>query len=172
MLSYFKLKTPFFTIIFFIQSYDIAIWDVIRHHDSDSLAKNNFVRATFQKFGVVCDCIRKNTQVSRNCCIIYLKSKHFHEHCIHNESWLNNKKWKSWHLFVSAFISLLLLIMFFTIFFVCHRHLDPNRFPYLLHMPALAFVSLLVPISPKLVLCLQTPKATVLQYENISCKTH
>ena len=57
----------------------------------DSLAINNFVSATFWAFGTICDCIRKNTKASRNCCVIYLKSKHFHEHCIYNESWLNNK---------------------------------------------------------------------------------
>ena len=65
----------------------------------DSLPKNNFVRATFWKFGAMCDCIRKNAEASRNCCIIYLKSKHLHEHCIYNESWLNNKTEKVWHLF-------------------------------------------------------------------------
>ena len=48
-----------------------------------SLAINNFVRATFQKFGVVCDCVRKNAAASRNCCMIYLKSKHLCEHCIY-----------------------------------------------------------------------------------------
>ena len=40
---------------------------------SDSLAKNNFVKATFQKF--VKDA-KKNAKASRNCCIIYLKSEH------------------------------------------------------------------------------------------------
>ena len=47
-----------------------------------SVAKINFVRATFQKFGALCDSIRKNAEASINCCIIYLKSKHLHEHCI------------------------------------------------------------------------------------------
>ena len=40
----------------------------------DSLAKNNFVRPTFWKFGAMCDCLRKNAEAFRNCCIIYLKS--------------------------------------------------------------------------------------------------
>ena len=70
----------------------------------DSLAKNNFVRITFQKFGAVCDHMRKNTEASGNWSIIYLKSKHSHEHCIYNKSWLNNKTEKVWHLFVSPFI--------------------------------------------------------------------
>ena len=38
----------------------------------DSLAKNNFVRATFWKYGAVCDRLRKNVEASRNCCIVYL----------------------------------------------------------------------------------------------------
>ena len=66
----------------------------------DSLAKNNFVRATFRKFVGVCDCISKNAEASRNCCVIYQKSKHSREHCIYNGSWLNNKTEKVWHLFV------------------------------------------------------------------------
>ena len=57
----------------------------------DSLAKINFMRATFQKFGAVCDHVRKNAEASRNYWVIYLKSKHSREHCIYNESWLNNK---------------------------------------------------------------------------------
>ena len=59
----------------------------------DSLAKNNFVRATFQK----------NTKAYRNCCVIYLKSKHLHKHWIYNESRLNNKTEKAWHLVFCAF---------------------------------------------------------------------
>ena len=70
----------------------------------DSLAKNNFVRTTFWKFGAICDHIRKNTEASGNCSIIYLKSKHSREHCIYNQSWLNNKTEKVWHLFVWPFI--------------------------------------------------------------------
>ena len=69
----------------------------------DSLAKNNFVRAIFQTFGTLCDCVRKNAGASRNCCIIYLKSKHLCEHCIYNESWLNNKIEKVRCLFVPLF---------------------------------------------------------------------
>ena len=97
----------------------------------DSLAKINFVRATFQKFGAMCDHIRKNTEASRNCCIIYLKSKHSCEHCIYNESGLNNKTEKVWHLFIYPFI-LLLLLMFYVIVFICCSYVDPNEFPYLL----------------------------------------
>ena len=52
----------------------------------NSLAKKKFVRATFWKLGPMCDRIKKNTKASRNCCIIYLKSKHSHEHGIYNES--------------------------------------------------------------------------------------
>ena len=81
----------------------------------DSLAKNNFV----------CDCVWKNTKASRNCPMIYLKSKHSCKHCIFHESWLYNKTEKVWHLFAYAFISLLLL-MFFKIVFIFHRHVDPN----------------------------------------------
>ena len=69
------------------------------------------MRATFQKFGAVCDRVWKNTKASRNFCIIYLKSKHLCKHCIYNESWLNNKTEKVWHLFVCAFISLHFLIL-------------------------------------------------------------
>ena len=36
----------------------------------DSLAKNNFVRAAFQKFGAMCDHVRKNAEASRNCYVI------------------------------------------------------------------------------------------------------
>ena len=99
----------------------------------DSLAKNNFVRANFSKFGAVYDRVRKNTEAFRNFCLIYLKSKHLHKHCIYKKRWLNNKTEKVWHLFVWAFISLLLL-MFFTIVFIWCRHFDPNGFLYLLHM--------------------------------------
>ena len=70
-----------------------------------SFPKSNFVRATFWKFGAVWDRIRKNTEASRNCCIICLKPKHSHEHCIYYESWLNNKTEKVWHLFVCLFIA-------------------------------------------------------------------
>ena len=59
----------------------------------NSLVKNNFVRATFQKF--VSDSIRKNIEASRNCCIIYLKSKHLYKHCIYNESWLKRYFWQN-----------------------------------------------------------------------------
>ena len=97
----------------------------------DSLAKNNFVRAAFQKFDAVYGRIRKNAEAFRNCCIIYLKSKHLHEHCIYNESWLNKNTEKVWHLFVCPFI-LLPLLMFYRIDFVCCCHVDPNGFPYLL----------------------------------------
>ena len=93
----------------------------------DSLAKGNFVRATFWKFGAMCGNLWKNTKASRNCCIIYLNS---HKHCIYNESWLNNKTEKLWHLFVCAFISLLLLL-FSKIVFVCRHHVDSNRFSYI-----------------------------------------
>ena len=104
----------------------------------DSLAKNNFVRATFWEFSVLCDRVRKNTEASRNCCVIHLKSKHSREHCIYHESWLNSKTEKVWHFLVCYFISLLLLIMFFTIFFVCRRHVHPNGFPCLLRTLLLA----------------------------------
>ena len=97
-----------------------------------SFAKNNLVRATFRKFGAVCNCVKKNAKASRNCCIICIKSKHLREHCIYNESWLNNKIEKVWHLFVCPLILLLLLIMCNTTVFVCRRHIDPNEFPYLL----------------------------------------
>ena len=57
----------------------------------DSLAKINFVKATFRKFDAMHDHI-KNAEASRNYCIIYRKSKHSCKHCIYyNESWLNNK---------------------------------------------------------------------------------
>ena len=104
----------------------------------DCLAKNNFVRATFWKFSVVCDRVRKNTKASRNCCVIYLKPKHSREHCIYYESWLNNKTEKVWHLLVCYFISLLLSIIFFTIVFVCRSHVDPDGFLCLLHALLLA----------------------------------
>ena len=91
-----------------------------------SLVKNNFVRLFFRKFGAVCGRIRKNAETSRNCCVIYLKPKHSRKYCIYNESWLNNKTEKVWHLFVCSFILLLLLIMFYTIVFVCRRHVDHN----------------------------------------------
>ena len=97
----------------------------------DSLVKNDFLRATFRKFGTSCDHIRKNTEASRNCCIIYLKSKHSCEHCIYKENWLNSKPEEIWYLFVCAFISLLLLL-FLTIVFICFCHVDPNWFPYVL----------------------------------------
>ena len=93
----------------------------------DSLAKINFLRANFHKFGAVCDRIRKNAEASENCCIIYLKSKHLREHCIYNESWINSKTEKAWPLSVCPFI-LLLLLMFYTIVFVCHCHVDPNGY--------------------------------------------
>ena len=58
----------------------------------DSLAKNNFGRATFWKFGTVCDRVTKNSEASRNFCNIYLKSKHSHEHCIWKLiKWLKRK---------------------------------------------------------------------------------
>ena len=63
----------------------------------DFLAKNNFMRTAFWKFGAECDCIRKNAKASRNCCI---KSKQSCKHGIYNESWFNNKTEKVWHLFV------------------------------------------------------------------------
>ena len=97
----------------------------------DSLAKINFVKATFRKFDAMHDHI-KNAEASRNYCIIYRKSKHSCKHCIYyNESWLNNKTKKVWHLFVCPFI-LLLLLIFYTIVFVCCCHIDPKGFPYLL----------------------------------------
>ena len=104
----------------------------------DSLAKNNIARTAFRKFGVVCDRVRKNAEASRNCCIIYIKSKHSFEHCIYSEIWLNNKTEKVWHLLVCPFMLLLLVIMFYTIAFVCRRHVDPNGFPYLLRTHAIS----------------------------------
>ena len=88
---------------------------------SDSLAKNNFVKATFEKFGAVCDCVRKNAKASKSTC----------EHCIYNESWLNNNR-KGMAFVICPFILLLLLLMFYTIVFNCHHYVDPNGFPYLL----------------------------------------
>ena len=35
-----------------------------------SVAQNNFVGATFWKFGAVCGCAYKNTKASRNCYVI------------------------------------------------------------------------------------------------------
>ena len=64
----------------------------------DSLAKNNFVRPAFWKFSAVCDYVWKNTEASRNSCVIYLKSKHLCKHCIYDQSLLNNKTEKVWHL--------------------------------------------------------------------------
>ena len=72
-----------------------------------------------RKFGSVCDRVRKNAEASRNCCVIYPKSKYLREPCLYKESWINKKTEKVWHLFVCPFILLLLLIMFIIIFFVC-----------------------------------------------------
>ena len=104
--------------------------------NSDSLAKNNIVRDAFRKFGAVCE-------ASRICCIIYIKSKHSFKHCIYSESWLNNKTEKVWHLLVNRkgiprVMLLLLVIMFYTIAFVCRRHVDPNVFPYVLRTHAIS----------------------------------
>ena len=56
------------------------------------------------------------------------------QHCTYNESWLNKKTKKVWHLLVCPFILLLLLLMFYKIVFVCRCHVDPNGFLYLLIM--------------------------------------
>ena len=60
-----------------------------------SLANINFVRATFLKFGAVCYRMRKNAEDSRNCYIIYLKSKTCTNTALYDESWLNNKTEKA-----------------------------------------------------------------------------
>ena len=52
-----------------------------------SLAKNNFVRVTFWKFGVVCGRVVKKAEACRNCYIIILKWRSSREHCMYNENW-------------------------------------------------------------------------------------
>ena len=59
----------------------------------DSLAENNFAWATFRKFGAMCGCVRKNAEASRNCCLIYLKSKHSHEHCFLKSNFKNYSRY-------------------------------------------------------------------------------
>ena len=115
----------------------------------DFLAKINFVRATFRKFGAVCDRVRKSTEASINYCVIYLKSKQSRDYCKYNESWLNNKTEKVWLLFVCPFILLLLLIMLYTIVFVCRHHVDPNWFPYLLRtLSIINYIQIIPKLSP------------------------
>ena len=60
---------------------------------SYSLAKNNFVRATFQKFGAVCDSVRKNAEASTLHNLLHNLSKiKTLARTLHiNGSWLNNK---------------------------------------------------------------------------------
>ena len=106
----------------------------------DSFAKGKFVRDTFWKLGAMWSLVWKNTEASRNCCIIYLNSN---KHWIYNESWLNNKIEKLWHLFVCAFISLMLLL-FSKIVFICCHHVGPNGFSHISVMHAKYILSLLV----------------------------
>ena len=66
-------------------------------------------------FGHLELCVTINTEASRNCWVIYLKAKHLHEHCIHNESWLNNNTEKVWHFF---FLSLHFIAVVDNVFFI------------------------------------------------------
>ena len=107
----------------------------------DSLDKINFVRATFRKFGAVCDRVRKNAEASRNCCVIYPKSKYLHEPCLYKESWINKKTEKVWHLFVCPlhFIAAVDNVWYYFL----RLHIDSNGFPHLLRT---LFLSKLYPI--------------------------